>query len=80
MPCVLLDTCIRLWITESEQATPCGFNKGRSSKFRVGSQVRPTPEEDQRSYQPKHCGNSYKDKDNCPKNHQASSKKFRQLK
>ena len=24
---------------------PCGFNKGRSSKFRVGSRVRQTPKE-----------------------------------
>ena len=31
---------------------PCGFSKGRSSKFREGSQVRQTPEEDQRKYRP----------------------------
>ncbi len=46
---------------------PCGFNKGCSSKFREGSQVRQTPEEGLRSYRlPKHCGN--KDEDNSPKN------------
>ena len=46
---------------------PCGFNKGRSSKFHEGSQVRQTPEEGWRSYQPKHCGNNNKDEDNSPK-------------
>ena len=64
---------------------PRGFNKGRSSKFRVGSRVRQTPEEDRRTYQPKRCKNNTKDEDNSPKtlndkNHQASSKKFRQHK
>ena len=63
---------------------PRGFNKGRSSKFREGSQVRQTPEEGQRTYWPKHCGNKNKDEANSPKtlndkNHQASSQKFRQL-
>ncbi len=63
---------------------PCGFNKGRSSKFRVGSQVRQTPEKGQRTYRPKHCGNNNKDEDNSSKtlndkNHQASPPKFRQL-
>ena len=63
---------------------PHGFNKGRSSKFREGSRVRQTPEEDRRTYQPKHCGNNNKDEDNSPKtlndkNQQASSQKFRQL-
>ena len=42
------------------------------------------PEEGQRTYQLKHCGNNNKDKDNSleslnDKNHQASSKKFRQV-
>ena len=59
-----------------------GFNKGCSSKFCVGSSVRKTPEEDWRTYLPKRCGNN-KDEENSPKtlndkNHQASSKKFRQ--
>ena len=31
---------------------PCGFNKGRSSKFREGSRVRQTPEEGRRTYRP----------------------------
>ena len=63
---------------------PCGFNKGHSSKFHVGSWVRQTPEEGWRTYQPKHCGNNNKVEDNSlknfnDKNHQASSQKFRQL-
>ena len=62
---------------------PHGFNKGCGSKFRVGSRVQQTPEESQRTYQPKCCGNNNKDEDNSPKtlndkNHQASSQKFRQ--
>ena len=57
---------------------PCGFNKGRSSKFRVGFRVRQTPEIGRRTYRPKHCGNNNKDEDNNPKtlndkNRQASS-------
>ena len=52
---------------ESEQATPRGFNKGRSSKFREGSRVRQTPEEGQRTYRPKRFGNNNKDEDNSPK-------------
>ena len=61
---------------------PHGFNKGRSSKFREGSRVRQTPEEGQRTYRPKRCGNDNKAEDNSPKthndkNHQASSQKFR---
>ena len=59
---------------------PCGFNKGCSLKFRVGSWVQQTPEEGQR----KRCGNNNKDEDNSPKtlndkNHQALSQKFRQV-
>ena len=44
--------------------------------------VRQTPEEGRMTYTPKRCGNNNKDEDNSPlndKNHQASSKKFRQL-
>ena len=44
-----------------------GFNKGRSSKFSAGSRVRQASKEDQRTYQPKRCENSNKDKDNSPK-------------
>ena len=63
---------------------PRGFNNRRSSKFRVGSRVRQTPEEGWRTYQLKHCGNNNKAEDNSQKtlndkNHQASSQKFRQL-
>ena len=46
---------------------PSIFNKGRSSKFREGSRVRQTPEEGRRTYQPKRCGNNYKDEENSPK-------------
>ena len=64
--------------------TTSGFNKGRSSKFRVGSRVWQTPEEGLRTYRPKRCGNNNKNEDNSPKtlndkNHQASTQKFRQL-
>ena len=45
---------------------PRGFNKGRRSKFRDGSQVRQTPE-GRRTYRPKRCGNNNKDEDNSPK-------------
>ena len=41
-----------------------GLNKGHGSKFREGSQVRQTPEEDRR-YRPKRC--KYKDEGNSPK-------------
>ena len=61
---------------------PRGFNKGRSSKFCEGSQVRLTPEEGRRTYRPKHCGNMTKDEDNSPKTlivRKPSSQKFRQL-
>ena len=44
-----------------------GFNKRCSSKFRVGSRVRQTPEEGLRRYQLRRCGNSKKDEDNSPK-------------
>ena len=46
---------------------PRGFNKGRSSKFRVGSRVRQAPKQGRGTYRPKRCGNSYKDEDNSPK-------------
>ena len=46
---------------------PRGFNKGRSSKFREDSRVRQTPEEAQRTYRPKHCGNNNKNEDNSLK-------------
>ena len=44
-----------------------GYNKGRSSKFYVGSPVRQTPEEGRRTYRPKHSGNKNKDEDNSLK-------------
>ena len=46
---------------------PCGFNKGRSSKFREGSRVCQTSEEGRRTYRPKRYKNSNKDEDNSPK-------------
>ena len=45
---------------------PRGFNKGRSSKFRVGYRVRQTLE-GRRTYRPKCCGNNTKDEDNSLK-------------
>ena len=44
-----------------------GFNKGRSSKFRVGSRVRQKPEEGRGTYRPKRCGNNNKYEDISPK-------------
>ena len=69
---------------ESEPGDPCGFNKGCSSKFCEGSQVRQTPEEGWRKYQMKRCGNNNEDEDNSSKtlndkNQQALSQKFRLL-
>ena len=46
---------------------PHGFNKGRSLKFHDVSWVQQTPEEGQRTYRPKRCGNNNKDEDNSPK-------------
>ena len=46
---------------------PHGFNKGRSLKFREGSQVRQTPEEGRRTYLLKCCGNNNKDENNSLK-------------
>ena len=46
---------------------PRGFKKGRSSKFRVDSHVRQTPEEGRRTYRRKRCGNNDKDEDNSLK-------------
>ena len=45
----------------------CGFDEGRSSKFREGSRVRQTPKEDRRTYRPKRYGNNNKDEGNSPK-------------
>ena len=56
----------------------CGFNKGRSSKFRESSQVQQTPEEGWRTYRPKRCGNDNKDEDNSPKT--LNDKKLKYLK
>ncbi len=69
-------------VNGTRTSDPRGFNKKRSSKFRVGSRVRQTLE-GRRTYWPKRYGNNNKDEDNSPKtlnnkNHQASSKKFRQ--
>ena len=44
-----------------------GFNKGHILKFHVGSQARQTPEEGQRTHEPKCCENNNKDEDNSPK-------------
>ena len=61
---------------------PCGLNKGRDWKFRVGSRVRQeTPEEGLWTYRQKRCEYNNKDEDNSPKtlndkNHEASSQKY----
>ena len=60
---------------------PCGLDKERSSKFRVGSQVRQTHEEGRRTYRPKRWEYNNKDENNSPKtlnykNQRASSQKF----
>ena len=44
---------------------PSELNKGFSSKFRVGSGVQETPEEDRKTIQPKHREYNNKDEDNC---------------
>ena len=61
-----------------------GLNKGHGSKLHVGSWVQQTTEEGWRKYCPKCWEYNNKDEDNSlktlnNKNHQASSKKFRQL-
>ena len=48
-------------------SNPRGFNKRRSSKFRIDSQVQQTPEEGWRTYRLKCCGNNNKDEDNSLK-------------
>ena len=45
---------------------PSEFNKGRSSKFHEGSQIRQTPEEGRGTCWLKRCGNN-KDEDDSPK-------------
>ena len=60
------------------------LNKGRGLKFCVGFRVQQTPEENQRTYQPKQSQYNKKDEDNSSKtqndkNQQVSSKKIRQL-
>ena len=46
---------------------PCWFNKGRSSKSRVGFRVRQIPEDGRRIYRPKRGENNNKDENNSPK-------------
>ena len=55
---------------------PHGFNKVRSSKFRVGFRVRQTPEEGRRTYRPKRYGNNNKVEDNSPKTLNDKKKHF----
>ena len=55
---------------------PRGFNKGRSSKLRVGSRVPQTPEEGRRTYRPKRCGDNNRDEDNSPKTLNDKNKVF----
>ena len=79
---ILLLAC-PVMANEIRTGDPRGFNKGRSSKFRVGSRDRQTHEKGRWTYRPKRCGNNNKYEDNSPqtlndKNHQASSQKFRE--
>ena len=60
----ILNICTQWWLNESEKSDPHGFNKGRSSKFRVGSQVRHTPKEGWRTYWLKCWQNNNKHEDN----------------
>ena len=46
---------------------PRGFNKGRSSKVRVGCRIRQTPREGRRIYRSQRRENNNKDEDNSPK-------------
>ena len=58
---------------------PRGFNKVRSSKFRVGSRVWQTSEEGWRTYRPKRCGNNNKDEDSRPKTVNDKNKSFKNV-
>ena len=79
----ILNTCTRLWLTESEQTTPVD-----SIKDVLRSSVK-IPEFDKHlkkagGNRPKRCGNNNKDEDNSTKtlndkNHKGSSQKFWQL-
>ena len=66
-------------ITTSDRS---GLDNGRGSKSHVGSRIwQETPDEAQRTYQPKRCENSNNDEDNRTKtvndkNDQDSSEKF----
>ena len=58
---------IYTWLWLIRARNPRGLDKGCGSKFYVDSHVRQeTPEEDQKTYKPKHEYNN-KDEDNCPK-------------
>ena len=58
----IINTYIRLWLSESEQVTPAD-----SIKFRVGPRVRQTPEEGLKIYRPKRWRNNNKEEDSSPK-------------
>ena len=63
----ILNTRTRLWLTESEQATPVDSIKDVVQSSVKGSRVRQTPKEGLRTYRPKRCGNNTEDEDNSPK-------------
>ena len=65
---LLQEFYVELWspprtsVNRIETVYPCGLNKGFSSRFCVGSQVRhETPEENCGTYQLKHCEYNNKD-------------------
>ena len=53
----------------------CGLNKGRGSKFHVGSWVQKIPKEGQRTYWLKRCEYNTKDEDNSLKTLNEKKKK-----
>ena len=47
-------------VSRIRASDPSGLNKGRGSKFRVGSWIQPeTPKEDRRTHRPKHNKDKY---------------------
>ena len=55
-------------VSRIRASNPRELNKGRGSKFHIGSLVRQeTTEEGRRTYRPKRCEYNNKDEDNSPK-------------
>ena len=76
--CVLLasnNTGILVMVNGIRTGHPSVLTKGRSSKFRVDSRIRQTPE-GRRTYRPKRCRNDNKNEDNSPKTRNDKNIKF----